>query len=120
MIEEQLVELGPRYLEGLGGPGLALAEVERVLEPRFLIVERCPVLVDEAMGADAVQHAQALEHRQVSGQQRLADVEAWEALALRHRHRQPAAGEEGGRGGAARTAAHHEHVVVRWPARLGS
>ncbi len=53
VIEQDLVELGPRHLEGPGRPRLALAEVERVLEPCFLIVKERPVLGDEPRAGES-------------------------------------------------------------------
>ena len=115
VIEQDLVELAPLDLVGVGGPRLALAEEELVAEIHVLVVEVGPVLHEEAARLHRVEHAEPLQHRHVGGQQRLAHVKARERLALGEGHPQPAAREEGRRARAARPAADHQHVVVGGP-----
>src|SRR6185436_2628515 len=78
---------------------------------------RAPLL-REPGGADAIGHADRLEYVVHRRQQRLADVEAREAIAL-EQHDLPAGAGERGRGGRARRpAANHDHIAIELPWHL--
>ena len=113
VLEQDRVELGARDLVGVARPGLALEEVERVLEPRLLVVERGAVLHLEPPLGERRVDAQPIEDRECGRQQRLADVEPREGLALEQEHAAAGLREEGRGRGAGGPAADDEHVVER-------
>src|SRR5712691_379014 len=111
VLEQERVEVRPRDLVSVARPGLVPKEVERVLEPRLLVVERRAVLHLEPALGDGSVDAQAVQDRKRRRQQGLADMEAWERLALDEEHATPGLGEKGASGRAGRPAANDDHVV---------
>ena len=86
VLEQDLIELGPRHLVAVVGPRVALAEVEAVLEVGLLVVEGRSVLDEETLALDPLANAETVEERQVCRQQRFSHVEAREDFSFRHRH----------------------------------
>ena len=86
VVEHHLVELAAHDLPGLRAlVRLVVPEVERRRQLAARVDELHAVLLDEVALLHLVQHAEPLEHPVGLGDQRLADVEAREALALEER-----------------------------------
>src|SRR5207249_10490175 len=81
--EHEQVELAAHHLPGLRTlVRLVVPEVERRRLPAAGADELDAVLLDEVAVAELVEHVQAAQHPKGFGDERLADVEAREALAL--------------------------------------
>jgi hypothetical protein len=118
MFDQELVETVALDVEGV-----VVARIERPVEAEHVDVPRgagqreVRAVLGHPDRADLVEHAQALEDRQVHRQQRFADVETRMARLLEQQHA-PAAPREQRRGGApGRATADDEDVGVQGPRR---
>src|SRR5205085_4029460 len=106
VVEHHRVELAADHLPGLRAlVRLVVVEVER---GRLLAGGRDELdtkLLDEGAGLHLVEHVKTAEDPVRLGDERLADVEAGEALALEELDAQAVLGEEGRDGAAGRAAA---------------
>ena len=83
VVQHQVVELAPAHLPGLRRlVRLVVEEVERLGQLAVLVDELHAVLLDEVAALHLVQHVEPLEHEVRLRDQRFADVEAREVLAL--------------------------------------
>src|SRR5437867_417505 len=93
---------------------LVVNEVERLRQPAALIDELDRVLLDEVAPLHLGQHAESFEDEVRLRDERLADVEARELLALEEFDLAAALSDEGGRSRAGRPAANDDHVGFAW------
>jgi hypothetical protein len=111
VFQHHLVELAPLHLPGLRAlVGLVVPEVEGCGELAVGIDELHAVLLHEMTLLHLRQHAETLQHPVGLGDQRFPDVEPRKPLALEELHPKPLVREQGGGGGAGRTASDHDDV----------
>src|SRR5262249_8222653 len=113
VLEQDLVHRVARDVERLVWPRPAGAKEEGVLVAALLVVKGHAELRLEAVRADAIEHAQALELQHAGRQERTADEKWREALATAHTDAQRAARqarEVRGDARAAGPAADHDDV----------
>src|SRR2546428_218509 len=111
VVEQHGVEVGAGDLVGIVRPRLARQEIERLRRAVVLLVDEARAVLDlEAELLDRRLRAELLQQEHRGGQQRPADLEAPESLALEERHAQSPVGQEGCRARAARPAAYHDDV----------
>ena len=113
VLEEKLIEYGPRHLEGLRRRGLHRGRKVRI--PLAEAVEgreaRAPLL-HEAGRADGFVDTELAEDLVGPGKLRLADVKAREHVAFQHQHAPAGPRQSRGHARAARPSADDGDVVV--------
>ena len=111
VLEQHLVELAAHDLPGLRAlVRLVVPEVERRRLLAARVDELHAELLDEVALLHLLEHAEPLEHPVGLGNQRFADVEAREHLALEELDLQPLLGEQRGNGGPSGSAADDDDV----------
>ena len=113
VVEHHLVELAAHHLPGLRAlVRLVVPEVEGRRQLAVRVDELDAVLLDEVALLHLRQHVEPLQHPVGLRDQRLADVEAREALALEELDRVALLGDQRGRGGPGGSAADHHDVGI--------
>ena len=114
VLEQHLVELAALDLPRLRAlVRLVVPEVERRRQLAVGADELHAALLDEVAALHLVQHVEPLQHPVGLGDERLADVEAREGLALEQLDAAPVLGEQRRDGGTGRSAADDDDVGRR-------
>ena len=112
VLQHHVVELAAHHLPGLRAfVRLVVPEVEGRRQLAVGVDELHAVLFDEAALLHLLEHVEPLEDPIRFGDERFANVEARELLALEQRHLQSGLGEKGRRGRAGRPATDYNDIV---------
>ena len=93
---------------------VAVEEIERHRAPSVGLHEGNAIFFHEMRRLHLRDHPDALQRPEGEGNQRFADVIAWELLPLDHKHAMAVSGKNGGGTGAGRAASDEDCVVVVW------